>query len=99
MAQRTQLQVGDELMGALPNGAYREVDGGTPLPFPLSIIWYEDATKAQKILELAITRNAQQLATVMAYKVYDLSGVLQNTFTETITYSGVREVSRTLAVT
>ena len=99
MAQRTGLQVGDELMGALPSNAYREVDGGSPLAFPLSIIWYSDSGKANKILELTITRNVQRLATVMEYKVYDRSYVLQNTFTETITYSGVREASRTLTVT
>lgn len=77
-------------------GAYKEtLPSGNP--FPTSIIWWTSSEKVTKILELAITRGAGQKPTQEQWKMYDASGSVLVTLTDTITYSGVFETSRTRA--
>jgi len=77
------------------SGSYKET---TPAgPFPTSYIWYEDATKAKKIVELTLTRNSAQMPTTEVWKMYDTDGsTVLVTLTDAITYtSNVFESSRT----
>lgn len=76
-------------------GLYREITGGV---FPTAITWYTNAGKGTKVKEISITRDGNQLPTVIVWRFYD-AGVLARTYTDTITYSGVTETSRTRVVT
>ena len=80
------------------NGAVEETLPASAT-FPTSVVWYLDASKTTELLHLTYTRNGQGLATEMSWAVYNLSGLLVLTVTDTITYSGVFEVSRTRTVT
>ena len=65
-------------------------------PFPTSAIWYTDATKSAKIVEKLITRNPNQTPSTIVRKVYDTDGsTVLATATDTISYSGIIEISRT----
>lgn len=73
--------------------AYREIVGGV---FPSSVTWYEDATKAKKILERQITRDANQNPTEIRQILYASDGITPlTTSVDTITMSGPVEVNRT----
>jgi len=75
------------------SGAYKEITGGA---FPTIVIWYDKAGAGKKkVVEKLITRNASQIPTIIAWKLYDSSEVLVRTITDTITYSGITETSRT----
>jgi len=77
------------------SGAYKET---TPFgnPFPTSEIWYVDDTKEDKIIELTITRNANQTPATEVWKMYDVDGsTVLVTLTDIIAYSGVFETTRT----
>ena len=68
-------------------------------PFPTSYIWWESASKAQKIVELTLTRNANQTPATEEWKMYDTDGTtVLATVTDTIAYSGIFETSRTRAI-
>lgn len=76
-------------------GAFRETSGGI---FPTAIIWYEDATKAKKIVERSLTWTGI-LVTTDEWKVYDTDGsTVLATVTDTISYTGIFETSRTRAI-
>lgn len=78
------------------SGAFREVAGGV---FPTSIVWYESVAKTDKIVEKTIVRNANQTPATIEWKSYDEDGsTVLATVTDTITYSGVTETSRTRSV-
>ena len=77
------------------SGAYREI---TNQPFPTAVIWYTASDKLHKIVEKLITRDAGQNPTTVTWKVYSAADVLLATVTDTITYSGVFETSRTRAI-
>ena len=79
------------------SGAFKEVLGGV---FPLSAIWYTDATKVDKIVEKTITRNLQQIPTSIQWKMYDADGsTVTATVTDAITYtSGIFESTRTRTI-
>lgn len=82
-----------------PSGAYRET---LPLgdPFPTSATWWTDATKVDKIIEVLVTRDGQQKPTVEQWNIYDDDGsTVIETVTDTITYSGPFEASRTRVIT
>ena len=65
-------------------------------PFPTSAIWYTDATKSAKIVEKLITRNPNQTPSTIVRRVYDTDGsTVLVTATDTISYSGIIEISRT----
>jgi hypothetical protein len=79
-----------------PSGCFREVTG--PLVFPTGITWYEDATKAKKIVERTLTWTGP-VVTTDEWKVYDTDGsTVLATVTDTITYVGVFEDERTRAI-
>lgn len=88
----------DDLIDGPNRSAFREQ---LPLadPFPTSIVWWTDATKTLKIVELLIVRNANQTPATMQWKVYAVDGVtVIRTVTDTIAYSGVFETTRTRIV-
>lgn len=77
------------------SGAYKEVTGGI---FPTSIVWYESAVKAKKIVERLITWTGTN-ATTDQWKIYDTDGsTVLATVTDTIVYSGIFEVNRTRTI-
>lgn len=75
------------------SGAYKEI---LPLanPFPTSIIWYTDISKTNKIVEKIISYNTNKTPSTIIWKMYDTSNILLVTVTDTISYSGVFELSR-----
>lgn len=79
------------------SGAYREIlPAGNP--FPTSVTWYVDDTKAEKIVEKTISYTGA-FPTTITWKVYDTDGSsVLATVTDTITYSGPFEVSRERAI-
>lgn len=77
------------------SGAYRESLPAAD-PFPTSVIWYTDSGKTAKIVELTITRNANQTPSTEVWEMYDTDGsTVLVTLTDTISYSGIFETSRT----
>ena len=77
------------------SGAYRETTGTI---FPTAIIWWESGGKTKKIVEKLITWTGVNPTTV-EWKVYDTDGTtVLATVTDTISYSGVFETSRTRAI-
>ena len=65
-------------------------------PFPTSVIWWTDETRQEKIIEKLITRNPNQTAATIQWKVYvSGSNTVAASVTDTITYQGIFEVSRT----
>ena len=78
-------------------GAYREVTGGA---FPSLVVWWESAAKLKKIMQTTYTRNGSQQATTVEHIVYQSDGSTPaKTVTDTVTYSGAYETSRTRAIT
>jgi len=83
------------------SGAYKET-----LPagdaFPTSIIWWESASKTQKIVEKTITRTGTGTnvkPTPIVWKMYDTDGTtVLCTVTDVIVYTGVFETSRTRTI-
>ncbi len=79
------------------SGAYREILGGV---FPTSVIWWESSAKLEKIVEKNITRNSNQTPSSIEWKVYDIDGVtVLATATDSISYTGIFETSRTRIMT
>ena len=77
------------------SGAYREVTGTV---FPSAVIWYDDNTKAKKIVEKNITYTGS-FPTTIEWKVYDADGsTVLATVTDVITLSGPFETSRTRTI-
>lgn len=81
------------------SGAYKETLP-TASPFPTSIIWWESSSKLKKIVEKTITRVGVGASTVaptpIIWKIYDTDGTtVLATITDSITYTGVFETSRT----
>lgn len=80
------------------SGAFKEqLPAGNP--FPTSAIWYTDNTKVGKIVELTVTYNANKTIATEVWKMYDTDGsTVLVTVTDTITYSGIIENTRTRAI-
>lgn len=77
------------------SGAYREVTGTV---FPTAIIWWESSSKVKKIVEKLITWTGAT-PTQIQWKVYDTDGTsVLATVTDTVSYSGPFETSRTRAI-
>jgi len=71
-----------------------------PTPFPTSSIWFVDTTRTKKIIETHIVYNANMTPSTTQYKIYDIDGVtVLSTLTDTISYNGIFEVSRTRTLT
>lgn len=70
-----------------------------PQPFPTASIWWTDVTRTSKIVEKLITRNGNQSPATIQWKVYDTDGVtVVESFTDTIEYNGVYELSRSRSI-
>jgi hypothetical protein len=79
------------------SGAYKETLP-TGAVFPTSEIWWESSSKVKKIVELTTTWSGAQ-KTQEEWKMYDTDGTtVLVTVTDTITYSGAFETSRTRAI-
>lgn len=71
-------------------GAYKEIVGS---PWPTSITWYTDNTKAKKIVEKTIVRSAEQAPTSITWVLYEADGVTpKKTAADTITNTGAPAV-------
>lgn len=78
-------------------GAYKETLPSAD-PFPTSLIWWESNSKLQKIVEKTITYTGA-FPTTIEWKMYDTDGTtLLVTVTDTISYTGPFETSRTRAI-
>jgi len=78
-------------------GAYRETLPSAS-PFPTSIIWWESSSKLKKIVEKTITYSGA-FPSAVEWKMYDTDGsTVLATVTDTISYSGAFETSRTRAI-
>lgn len=81
------------------SGAYREVLPAAN-PFPTQVIWWEDSGKTQKIVEKNVVRNSNKTPATVQWKAYAVNGItVVATVTDTITYSGIFELSRTRVIT
>jgi len=77
------------------SGAYREMTGTV---FPTAIIWYNQAgVGKKKIVEKTIAWTGVNPTTI-TWKIYDAAETLLATVTDTVSYSGVFETSRTRAI-
>lgn len=77
-------------------GAYKEITGTV---FPTAVVWWESSSKIKKIVERLITWTGAN-ATTDQWKVYDTDGTtVLWIVTDTISYSGPFETSRTRAIT
>jgi hypothetical protein len=79
-----------------PSGTYREITGDL---FPTSVVWYESNTKAKKIVETSISYNGNKTINTVVWKNYASDGTtIINTITDTMTYNGIFETSRTRTI-
>lgn len=76
------------------SGAFKEtLPAGDP--FPTSEIWWTNAGKTDKIVEVTITRNSNKTPATEQWKMYDTNGItVLATVTDTYSYQGVFETSR-----
>lgn len=79
------------------SGAYKETLPAGAV-FPTSIIWWESSSKLKKIVERTLTWTGVNLTTSV-WKVYDTDGsTVLATVTDTISYSGIFETTRTRTI-
>ena len=77
--------------------AFREILPSAD-PFPTSVIWWESSSKLKKIVEKTITYTGV-FPTTIEWKAYDTDGTsVLATVTDSITYSGPFETSRTRTI-
>jgi hypothetical protein len=76
-------------------GAYRETTGTI---YPTSIIWYDKAGPGKKKIVSKEMTWAGVLEATVTWKMYDINEVLLVTVTDTMSYSGVFETSRTRTI-
>lgn len=80
------------------SGAYREIIPSGD-PFPTSIIWYEAPDKLKKIVEKTIVYNTNKTPSTITWRIYDTDGsTVLATVSDSISYSGVFETSRTRTI-
>ena len=90
--------VDDGPANGFPSGSYKETLPAAN-PFPTSEIWWESSAKLKKIVELIVTRNANKTPATEVWEMYDTDGsTVLATVTDTISYSGIFETSRTRAI-
>lgn len=76
-------------------GAYKEITGTV---FPTALVWWESSAKLKKIVERLVTWTGA-FPTTDKWKVYSTDGsTVLWTVTDTISYSGAFETSRTRAI-
>jgi hypothetical protein len=80
-----------------PTGAYREITYSGFLV--TKVAWYDDSTKAKKIVEKSLTYNSNFTVSAIAWVVYDTDGTTAlGQVSDAITYSSFFEVARTRSV-
>lgn len=77
------------------SGAYRETTGTV---FPTAIIWYDSSGPSKKKIVSKETIWSGPFPTTITWKVYDASETLLATVSDSITYSGPFETSRTRTI-
>lgn len=78
------------------SGAYREITGTV---FPTAVVWWESSSKLKKIVERLISWTGAN-PTTDQWKIYDTDGTtVLWIVTDTISYTGPFEISRTRAIT
>ena len=79
------------------SGAYRVETGGV---FPSAVTWWTSNAMTMKIVSKTITRDGSQNPTVEVWQFYDPADgtTVLKTVTDTISYSGVIETSRTRVI-
>jgi hypothetical protein len=77
------------------SGAYKEVTGTV---FPTAVVWYDSSGVGKKKIVEKLLTWAGVNATTIVWKIYDAAETLLATVTDTISYSGVFETSRTRAI-
>jgi hypothetical protein len=78
-------------------GAYKETLPAAS-PFPTSVTWWESSSKLKKIVERLVTWTGAN-PTTDQWKIYDTDGTtVLWIVTDTISYSGIFETSRTRAI-
>jgi hypothetical protein len=81
------------------SGAYQETLPAAS-PFPTSVTWWTSAAKVSRIVEETVTYNPNSTIATDRWKVYAPDGTsVLVTVTDTMTYSGVFELSRVRAIT
>ena len=79
-----------------PTGMVRVISGGV---FPTALTWWLDNTLATKVVEALYTRDGLKRATPLQSKLYDTAGTtVLTTVTDTVTYTGAVETSRSRAI-
>ena len=80
------------------SGAYKETLPAGSL-FPTLCTWWESSAKAEKIVELTVVRNTNQTPKTEEWKVYGVDGTtVLETVTDTFTYQGIVELTRTRTI-
>ena len=79
-------------------GAYRQqLPSGDA--FPTSVIWWTSSGMTQKIVQCNITRNSNKTPATEVWQMYATDGVtVLLTVTDTYSYSGVVETTRTRTI-
>jgi hypothetical protein len=75
-------------------GAFKETIGGA---FPVQEIWWESASKLNRIVQIDITRNDKQQPVIIDWKMY-YNGVQSSRIIDSIQYNGIFETSRTRSI-
>lgn len=87
-------EIGGPFDGGFGSNLYCEILPAASIT-PTSKIWYTDNTKARKIVEKQVVYNPNLTPATIVWIVYDLDGVTPlATSIDTMTYSGVFELSR-----
>jgi hypothetical protein len=94
LRQLIHLADGDGPYEGFASGAYKETTGTV---FPTAVIWWESSAKLKKVVEKLITWTGA-FPTTIAWKAYDAAGSLLVTVTDTVSYSGPFETSRTRVI-
>jgi hypothetical protein len=63
--------------------------------FPTSVIWWTSSAKLIKLVEKTISYNVNKSIASIIWKIYDGTGTLLIQATDTISYTGIFETSRT----
>jgi hypothetical protein len=67
-----------------------------PIPFITASIWWTDNTKTKRIVDQIVTRNVNRSPATIQWRAYLADGVtVAESYTDTISYSGLFEISRT----
>lgn len=95
--RRAILFINDGPVEGWSSGLYKQILPSAN-PFPTSMIWWESVAMLKKVVEVDVTYSGPFPVTEVL-KVYDVDGsTVIKTVTDSITYSGAFEVSRTRSI-